>query len=88
VITPRINHIHDKALMSITTQIQPKKRFLLSQSSPCGKKTTSRELEDAMNVVKTVVVLLDLHIIKESCDAVSGNTGCSRIVDGDLAPHE
>ena len=49
---------------------------------------TSRELEDGMNVVKTVVVLLDLHIIKESCDAVSGNTGCSRIVDGDLAPHE
>ena len=41
-----------------------------------------------MNVVETVVVLLDLHIIKESCDAISGNTGCGRIVDGDLAPHE
>ena len=74
--------------MSITTQIQPKKRFLLSQSSPCGKKMTSRELEDAMNVVETVVVLLDLHIIKKSCDAVSGDMGCSRILDGDLAPHE
>lgn len=52
--------------MSVTTQIQPRKRFLLSQSSPCGKKTTSRELEDAMNVVKTIVVLLDLHILRKA----------------------
>lgn len=49
---------------------------------------TSRELEDSMNVARTVVVLLDLHTIKESCDAISGNADCGRIVDGDLAPHE